>query len=59
MSLLEYTGKIRCKNCGHRFFKGLKEPLTKCPSCGDPKSDTAASFSDIQRAKERDDELIV
>ena len=59
MSLLEFTGKIRCKNCGHRFFKGSKEPLTACPPCGDPKSDATASSSDIQRAKERDDELTV
>ena len=59
MNLSEFTGKIRCKNCGHRFFKGLKEPLRACPSCGDPKNESAASSSDIQKAKERDEELTI
>lgn len=59
MNLSEFTGKIRCKKCGHRFFKGLKEPLRACPSCGDPKSDSSASSSDVARAKERDEELSI
>jgi len=52
-----FTGKIRCKKCGHRFFKGLKEPRVTCPSCGDIKDGSAASSSDISIAKERDMEL--
>ena len=59
LGLNDFTGKIRCKKCGHRFFKGLKEPLTKCPSCGDPKSDSGVSSSDISKAKERDEELTI
>ena len=59
MTLSEFTGKIRCKKCGNRFFKGLKEPLRECPSCGDPKSEASASSSDIVKAKERDEELMI
>lgn len=59
MDLKEFTGKIRCKKCDHRFFKGLKRPLKQCPYCGDPKDNNAASSSDIAKAKERDDELIL
>ena len=53
----DFTGKVRCKKCGHRFFKGLKQPLKECPSCGDRKDGADPSSSDISRAKERDEEL--
>ena len=56
-SLADFQGKIRCKKCGHRFFKGLKEPRIECPACGDPKDDSSVSSSDISRAKDRGDEL--
>ena len=52
-----FTGKMKCRKCGHRFFKGLKEPRTVCPSCGDVKDGSSASSSDISRAMERGDEL--
>jgi len=32
LSFSEFTGKVRCKKCGHRFFKGLKESRIVCPS---------------------------
>jgi uncharacterized Zn finger protein (UPF0148 family) len=53
----DFTGNIRCRKCGHRFFKGLKGSRTVCPQCGDVKDGSSASSSDISRAKERGDEL--
>jgi uncharacterized Zn finger protein (UPF0148 family) len=44
--LEDFTGKIRCKKCGRRFFKGLKEPRIVCPECGDVKDESNASSRD-------------
>jgi len=57
LTFADFTGKIKCRKCGHRFFKGLKESRTVCPSCGDVKDGTSASSSDISKANERDEEL--
>ena len=59
LGLKDFEGNIRCKKCGARFFKGLKEPRAVCPNCGDVKSDSDVSSSDVSKAKERDEELTV
>lgn len=55
--LNDFHGKIVCKKCGHRFFKGLRDKPVKCPRCGDPKSDSSASSSEVAKAVERNEEL--
>jgi len=32
--LSEYIGNIKCDQCGHKFYKGIKGEKPTCPSCG-------------------------